>query len=583
MESLYWINSLPITQCMLVDSVSELATPQATPILSDIILHVLNQDIGANGSKINMSTTYNTPQEHLRSAIQLLGQRVGWGNLAPDLFERNAADLICNGTQSLLNDLLNDLRSIATGVRSSSQQRQQPTQQQPPPSTHSSHKKTGTNYSRKGDTKEQAIPSAPNTSPSIAFTAPSRSVSSSNRMSRTQNNRNQKQESKIHSTSNTRNVAASSSDGLASLSNDDLENARERVARMLMEAERSLAEDETKNERERSANRSTRKSTKAMKQRMKRSTRSVPTTQSSRQPLQTRASMATKTWEAPTNGWNQSTETLTIQQRNGNYIEGHQQQQPPQQNNHTTLARMSSQNVHLSTAQSIQRVSRDRGGKHRPAATSFHNREFSKGTTQQVDKNGLRMNGMWDPTFAPSLRRLSQLGFSPKKSSTRRTRSNENQGDSDQRGSYYYHDAVHAPSDVSGHPTSRGTSRDGGDSNDELEEDVEGASYVVRRRASTTGSGVAQWKKGLRTPSKKGKKHRSHPHSSQHNQSSLNGTSTADASNELLGSSRQSVFKGPIDASHALSDKQNKLLTWMIQLGVRPCPQKKRKELTGKR
>ena len=51
---------------MLVDSVSELATPQATPILSDIILHVLNQDIGANGSKINMSTTYNTPQEHLR-------------------------------------------------------------------------------------------------------------------------------------------------------------------------------------------------------------------------------------------------------------------------------------------------------------------------------------------------------------------------------------------------------------------------------------------------------------------------------------------------------------------------------------
>ena len=40
--------------------------------------------------------------------------------------------------------------------------------------------------------------------------------------------------------------------------------------------------------------------------------------------------MVTKTWEAPTNGWNQSTETLTIQQRNGNYIEGHPQQQPPQ-------------------------------------------------------------------------------------------------------------------------------------------------------------------------------------------------------------------------------------------------------------
>ena len=75
----------------------------------------------------------------------------------------------------------------------------------------------------------------------------------SNRMYRTRNNRNQKQESKIHSTSNTRNAAASYSDGLASLSNDDLENARERVARMLMEAE-ILIEDETKNERERSVN-----------------------------------------------------------------------------------------------------------------------------------------------------------------------------------------------------------------------------------------------------------------------------------------------------------------------------------------
>ena len=60
----------------------------------------------------------------------------------------------------------------------------------------------------------------------------------------------------------------------------------------------------------------------------------------------------------------------------------------------------------------------------------------------KVDKNGLHMNGMWDPTFAPSLRRLSQLGFSPKKPFTCCTCSNENQGDSDQHGSYYYHDAI---------------------------------------------------------------------------------------------------------------------------------------------
>ena len=62
----------------------------------------------------------------------------------------------------------------------------------------------------------------------------------------------------------------------------------------------------------------------------------------------------------------------------------------------------------------LRRVARDRGGRHRPAASSFHNREFQQGA-KRVDKDGLFTDGMWDPTFAPSLRRLSQLGFSPNK------------------------------------------------------------------------------------------------------------------------------------------------------------------------
>ena len=123
----------------------------------------------------------------------------------------------------------------------------------------------------------------------------------------------------------------------------------------------------------------------------------------------------------------------------------------------------------------------------------------------------------------------------------------------------------------------------------------EGASYVVRRRASTVQSGINQWKKELRTPSKKGRKQRGVSErtrggnymveeeedegfrtlrTSQLNKSQLNYPTTP-------GGSRHSVFKGPANASHALSEQQMTLLAWCRRLGVRPCSQKRDKELTG--
>jgi hypothetical protein len=307
-----------------------------------------------------------------------------------------------------------------------------------------------------------------------------------------------------------------------------------------------------------------------------------------------------RAWTAPQNGWNQSTETLTEGKTKKTSsplrVQAVQQRRQQQYN----LGGSGHGSGHGSEGgRAIQRVARDRGGRHRPAATSFHNREFQNGS-KTVDKDGLVMDGMWDPTFAPSLRRLSQLGFSPNR--RRRTNGgnggnsgNGGNGGSDHRGTYYYHDMVDAPSEVSGHAGSASSA-------DSMQGGGEGASYVVRRRASTVQSGINQWKKELRTPSKKGRKQRgvsertrggnymveeeedeglrtsqlnkSQSNNSQSNKSQLNYPTTP-------GGSRHSVFKGPANASHALSEQQMTLLAWCRRLGVRPCSQKRDKELTG--
>ena len=556
---------------MLVNDIGELCTPQGAGTVSEIILHVVNLDNGANGgSKITLSTK-GTPQDYLRAAVRLLGQRVGWGNLAPTLFEREAADAICNGNQSLLVELLNDLRSIATPASKKEHIDTGTTRKVSGRRSQQQQEQLNTTGRGRGDTKEQGspVPRPPSSMYSSRVRAPPSSFSSSSssttkNTSSDRSRRRQRQGAAGAGTGNTgeskrtqktMDAAASSADGLSGLSNDELENARERVARMLAEAEATLEMEDNKNQE-----RKTKQQRKIRQQHSQ----------------QRRPALSTQTWVAPSNGWNQSTETLTLQQRQrGGATSGASSSltssSSNQNQNTTASAVLSTRHLHHSqhTANVVKRVERDRGGRHRPAATSFHNREFQNGK-KKVDKNGLVMDGMWDPTFAPSLRRLTQLGFSPNKAARRRRGTSE-RGDSDQRGAYYYHDSVNAPSEVSCHASS-GVS---GSSDVEDGTDGDGVSYTVRRRASTLRSGVRKWKEDLRTPSKKGSVRR------RGNGTALQFEGTNSATATTPGGSRHTVFKGPSDVSHALSNKQERIMSWMIQLGVRPCPQKKRKELTG--
>jgi hypothetical protein len=513
---IFWINSLPVTSAMLVNDVSELCTPQGASVLVDIILECINSEIDANGETINLPKT-GTQQDQLRAAVRVLGQRVGWGNLAPALFEHDAADEICNGNISLVNSLLNDLRSIVGGgeKQSNNDNNSSSSSFSPPSSSFYSNKNQRRNSTTKrlgrsdGDTKDSEPPGPPSVQ-RVSMEPPS--------------------------STKVEDFAAFSADGLADLTDRDLESARNRIARILAQAEESLASKEGKGdydevEEKKSAGLRGQQRKKLVTRKRARRKQTVPL-----------PTPSTRPWTAPKNGWNQSTETTN--------------------DNDSQPSRAVPVNVHhVRLRQKVRRVARDRGGRHRPAATAFHNREFQNGA-KKVDKDGLVMDGMWDPTFAPSLRRLSELGFSPSKS--KRSKANQNShGDSDVRGTYYYHDAVNAPSDVSGHASSG--------SGSSVDDYGDGASYVIHHRASTTMSGVNKWKKELRTPSKKGKKKRT--------------ASGSDLSNvgqpTTPGGSRHDVFKGPSNVSHALSEKQMNILQWCYQLGVKPCKSLNAKDLTG--
>ena len=570
---------------MLVDDISDLSSPQGASTLVDIILHVVNGDTSENGGSKATLTKKSTPSDHLRAAVRLLGQRVGWGNLAPALFERETADYICAGDQSLLLDLLDDLRTVATATTSTntttttaSSKEERGTSRRKGGKSNSQQLGQRVSLSR-GDTKESSPlpPRAPSTSSIRTFATPSSSSSDNDRTRR----RRKKQststnnEKIINNGSNRRGaasgsnagppgivpppprrqdlVAASASDGLASLSSDDLEEARNRVAKMLKEATTSLEMEEERSKRGGGGGGGgRRRGHGTMKQ----------------QPH-----FSTRPWAPPQNGWNQSTETLAG-------TEDKTSTSATSSSSSASVGAVTARNVHL-VSSDVKRSQRDRGGRHRPAATSFHNREFQNGS-QRVDKDGLVTDGMWDPTFTPSLRRLSELGFSPTKA--RKSKSGGMSGGirgGDRGGVYYYHDAVNAPSNISGHAGSSRSGGGGGGSDSSMEEEVgNGASYRISKRISsaTSGNGMQQWKKELRTPSKKRGGGRRRGGSSS---SAAAAAAALEEEEEMEVSGRRSVFKAPHDASRALSEKQIRIVHWMKQLGIRPCPNKKEKELTG--
>ena len=125
-ELLYWLNSLRTPAALLVNDLSELCsgTRAASDTIVDVVIEVVNAatSAGANGgAKLDLSVVGSgagapdSAQGRIRAALRLLGQRVGWGNLAPSLFDESAAGRICRGERAIVVQLLDDLRRLALG------------------------------------------------------------------------------------------------------------------------------------------------------------------------------------------------------------------------------------------------------------------------------------------------------------------------------------------------------------------------------------------------------------------------------------------------------------------------------------
>ena len=559
---LYWLNSLNVPAALLVNDITDLCNKDnCGDVLGDVILEVVNTSTsaGANGGrKVDLSSLdgASNPEDRLRLALRLLGQRVGWKNLTPGLSDHGVSNRIFQGDYELLVKLLEDLRRIGLGPDGPSSQSRSRT---------NTSRKPKKNPNRSIASVMRSTPSAPEAAVPASLAAP---VSE--------------------------NAAALSADGISDLSNNELELARTRVARMLAAAEQSLEEQEERAKAgaieqdsdytERFARfpkqdqgsshvgsmKNTRCTTESKGRREEKGNESA-----FRAPID--KSLNQQPWVPPEGGWNMSTASVKV--ASSANVGKHA---PSIAEKNSGSSKDGRHREPTSSMNLARRVGRDRRGLHQPAAKSFHNREFQQGRNR-VDKNGLFTQGMWDPTFAPSLRRLTQLGFSP----SRQRRHDRRATDSTSSHVSENRNRLAPASTMSGHASTMEASEDddaisAGKKNSQM--------YVPRseRRTTSFKSGMEAWKKELRTPSRKKKSsigRKSSRLSPDHLYSDDAGylqEREDDESNASIDSrSRTPLFKGPKDHSHALSPKQKSILRWMRQLGIEPLPQKKEKELTG--
>jgi hypothetical protein len=168
-------------------------------------------------------------------------------------------------------------------------------------------------------------------------------------------------------------------------------------------------------------------------------------------------------------------------------------------------------------------------------------RSFVKGV-ERVDKTGMVAHGIYDPTYAPSVKRLYELGFSPRKvKMLGRKQSSvtfaENLSDRAMA------DSVRGDS-VDNEPGSNAAAHRAKERRRKLiEEDIE----------------QQPWEKKLRTPSKLRRSR------------AVVGEGNRQHGEEL---------KASVD-SMALSEKQNGLLKWVRQNGIDPCPERGAKAVTA--
>ena len=180
------------------------------------------------------------------------------------------------------------------------------------------------------------------------------------------------------------------------------------------------------------------------------------------------------------------------------------------------------------------------------------NRNFIKGVGK-VDKTGMTAHGMHDPTYAPSVKRLYELGFSPSKVKRLQTE-RRGGGSGGYAPSASGRSVTFAPSETLESradyaPSERPPPRSGLS---------ERAKY--RRKAALKSAEDRQtWEKKLRTPSKDRKSRVAWEEDR----------------------TREQERNGGNVVSMALSEKQNTILKWVRQNGIDPCPEVKANMVTS--
>ena len=239
-----------------------------------------------------------------------------------------------------------------------------------------------------------------------------------------------------------------------------------------------------------------------------------------------------------------------------------------------TEAWVPNNNWNASTSTS-KHAPRTAGGKLTGANVNIHARKgksFIKGV-ERVDKNGMVAYGIWDPTYAPSIKKLYELGFSPSQVGRTKKRNNILRQQNSNNGVPKTVTFASSVGERSSHasvayaPSSNGT-----------EEKVLSAHAKARRSSALKAAEDRQpWESKLRTPSKK--KKRRGGNSSMTVNATYQSPRPHNSRAPVSPSSKRSQL--PRNSSMALSAKQNDILKWVRTNGVKPCPETKPRMITS--
>jgi len=209
---------------------------------------------------------------------------------------------------------------------------------------------------------------------------------------------------------------------------------------------------------------------------------------------------------------------------------------------------------------------------------SKRGKSFIKGV-ERVDKNGMVAYGMWDPTYAPSIKKLYELGFSPsqvgrtRKRHTALKRENYQQNGSGNAKTVTFANSYDDSSVASGAYAP---------SFNEAEKIAISAHAKARRNSALKAAEDRQpWESKLRTPSKRRQRRGGNSSSSNFSSNTTTIHSPRPHNSRAPVSPNSKRTHLPRNSSMALSAKQNEILKWIRQYGVKPCPETKPRMVTA--